>query len=142
VYNLFGQFIYQLDEILLQLIKVFAGITIFIGCLGLYGLVSLMAVQRTKEIGIRKVLGAEVSDILWLFGLEFARLIVVAFLLAAPIVYWLMSEWLKDFVYRIPVSGDIFVLAVSATLLFSVVMVGYQSIKAALANPVHWLRNN
>ncbi|MEJ1238029.1 ABC transporter permease [Chryseolinea sp. T2] len=135
-----GRF-YEMDSMILRLIQVSAAIAIFICCLGLYGLVSFMAAQKTKEVGVRKVLGASAQSILWLFGREFTRLIIVAFMLAAPLAWWLMNNWLANFQYRIEIGTEIFATAIVTTFAVAMITVGYQTIKAALANPVDSLRN-
>jgi putative ABC transport system permease protein len=126
---------------MLKLIQAFSLIAILIGCFGLYGLVSFIAAQRTKEIGIRKVLGGTFAHILWMFGKEFSKLILIAFVLAAPVAWWLMNTWLKDFKYKIDISIWIFVATIVLTALITGITIGYQSIKSSLANPVKSLRS-
>jgi len=132
---------YKQDEQLALLYKWFAGIAIFISCLGLYGLVSFMAVQKTKEVGIRKVLGASSANIVYLFSKEFTILIAVAFVIAAPLAYFMMHSWLQDFVYRINLGIGVFIIAVFISIIIAWITVGYKAVKAAVANPVKSLRS-
>jgi len=132
---------YETENQLSSLYKIFAGIAIFISCLGLYGLVSFMAVQRTKEVGIRKTLGASVSHIVYLFSKEFTILILVAFALSAPIGWYFMNKWLQDYNYRIHLGPGIFVLAIVVSIAIAWTTVGYKAVKAALVNPVKSLRS-
>ena len=131
---------YHAEGIAATLFKIFAVLAIFISCLGLYGLVSFMAVQKTREVGVRKVLGASVADIVLLFSKEFTVLIGLAFLIAAPLGYFLMHRWLSDYYYHKQLGWEVFV----AAILFSVIVawgtVGYKAVKAAMANPTKSLR--
>jgi len=132
---------YEQETIMLQLVRLFAGIAVFIGCLGLYGLAAFMITRKTKEIGIRKTLGAGLSTILWLFGKEYTRLILLAFIVAAPVATWLMQQWLEEYAYRIAIGSGIFALSLLTTFGIAAITVGFQSIRAALANPVKSLRS-
>jgi putative ABC transport system permease protein len=132
---------YQQEDRLSQLYKIFAGIAIFISCLGLYGLVSFMAVQRTKEMGIRKVLGATVRNIIFLLSKEFTFLIIIAFVIAGPVAYYIMHKWLQDYTYRVNIGVSIFVIAIASSIVIAWLTVGHRAIKAALANPVKNLRS-
>ncbi|GEO09200.1 ABC transporter permease [Segetibacter aerophilus] len=131
---------YQKEKQLSQLYKIFAAIAIFLSCLGLYGLASFMAVQRLKEVGIRKVLGATVQNVIYLFSKEFIVLITIAFVIATPIAWYLMHQWLQDFVYRIDISWWIFIIAGAASLIIALITVSFQAIKAAISNPIKNLR--
>ena len=131
---------YLADAITAKLFKIFAGLAVFISCLGLYGLISFMVVNRTREVGIRKVLGASINSILFLFSKEFMLLIVVAFLIAAPLGYYFMQGWLSGFYYHTAIGAGIFILAVFLSALVAWITVGYKAFSAALANPVKSLK--
>lgn len=132
---------YRDEENMLKLIQMFSFVAIVVGCMGLFGLVSFIAIQRTKEIGIRKVLGGSIAHILWLFGKEFAVLIVVSFAVAGPVGWWLMTTWLADYEYKVDLEMWIFVSAIAFTAFIALLTVGYRSLKAATANPVNSLRS-
>ncbi|MBL0134219.1 MAG: FtsX-like permease family protein [Chitinophagaceae bacterium] len=131
---------YIQEERLSTMYKVCALLALFISCLGLYGLISFMVVQKTREVGIRKVLGAGVNSILYLFSKEFTILIIISFVLAVPAAWYLMHTWLQDFVYRVDMGPLVFIGALLLTLVIAWITVGYKALKAALANPVKSLR--
>ncbi len=131
---------YKQGNQLAELYKIFAGIAIFISCLGLYGLVSFMATQRKKEIGIRKVLGASVANIISLFSREFTLLICISFIMAAPLAYYFMHVWLENFTFRISIGAGIFILTIVVSVSIAWITVGYRALRAAMANPVKSLR--
>jgi len=131
---------YKQENQISQLYKIFSGIAIFISCLGLYGLIAFMAVQRKKEIGIRKVLGAPVKDILLLLSKEFTLLIVLAFVVASPIAWYFMHQWLQAYTFHISISIWFFAITMLSSIFIAWLTVGYTAIKAALANPVKSLR--
>ena len=131
---------YNSEEKLSELLWIFTIMAIIVGCMGLFGLAAFSAEQRTKEIGIRKVLGANVLDIVGLLSRSFLVLIVIASLIAFPIAWWAMNNWLKDFPYRIMISWWMFGIAIIAALLIALLTISFQSIKAAIANPVKSLR--
>jgi ABC-type antimicrobial peptide transport system permease subunit len=124
------------------IISIASLIVIFIGCLGLYGLVTYMAEQKTKEVGVRKTLGASVGSILGLFSREFVRLILIAFVMAAPIAYLLMSAWLENFAYKIDLGVGLFAAGILITLLVALSTISYRSLQAAHTNPAKVLRND
>jgi putative ABC transport system permease protein len=131
---------YKRENQLSQLYKIFAIIAIFLSCLGLYGLASFMAVQRIKEVGIRKVLGASAGNIVYLFSREFIVLIAIAFVIASPLAWYFMHRWLQDYVYRINISWWIFGIGGAISIFIALATVSFQAIKAAIANPVKSLR--
>ena len=131
---------YKQENQLSNLYKIFAVIAIFLSCLGLYGLASFMAVQRIKEVGIRKVLGASVSSVVYLFSKEFIILITIAFIIASPVAWYFMNKWLQDYVYRINISWWIFIVGGLSAIIIALITVGFQAVKAAIANPVKSLR--
>ncbi len=132
---------YKQENQLSQLYKIFAGIAIFISCLGLYGLVSFMATQRRKEIGIRKVLGATVANIIYLFSREFTILVCISFLIAAPLAYYFMHGWLENFTFRISIGSGIFIITIVASVSIAWITVGYRAFRAAVVNPSKSLRS-
>jgi ABC-type antimicrobial peptide transport system permease subunit len=121
--------------------KIFAGLAILISCIGLYGLVSFMIGQKVKEIGIRKVLGATVSQITFLLSKEFLILVFIAFVMAIPLAYFMMKEWLATFAYQAPITVGLFAIVMGASLLLTVLTVGSKAIRAAIANPVNSLKD-
>ncbi|HEV3324017.1 MAG TPA: ABC transporter permease [Puia sp.] len=131
---------YRQEQQQTELYKIFAAIAIFLGCLGLYGLASFMAIQRTKEVGIRKVLGASIQNIVYLFTREFALLIAIAFLIAAPIAGYFTHRWLQDYAFRLPIAWWIFLAGGAASLTVALLTISFNAMKAAMANPVKSLR--
>lgn len=132
---------YKQENQLSALYKIFAAIAIFLSCLGLYGLASFMAVQRIKEVAIRKVLGASAGNIVYLFSKEFVVLIAIAFAIATPIAWYYMHQWLQNYVYRISISWWLFAAGGLAAIIIALATISFQSLKAAIANPVKSLRN-
>jgi len=124
-----------------KLSRLFAFLTILISCLGLFGLAAYTAERRTKEIGIRKVLGATVSNVVALLSKDFLRLVGIASVIAFPVAYWAMYKWLQDFAYRINISWWVFIAAGVLALIIALVTVSFQAIKAAVMNPVKSLRS-
>ncbi len=132
--------LYRAEQVRGKIFSAFAGLAIFIACLGLFGLAAFSAEQRTKEIGIRKILGAAEGQIVFLLSKEFVVLVMLANLVAWPIAYWAMHNWLQEFAYRTSLRWDVFIMGGIAALLISLVTVSFQAVKAALANPVEALR--
>ena len=119
----------------------FAGLTIIISCLGLFGLAAYMAQNRIKEIGVRKVLGASVFGVTALLSKDFLKLVIISLLIASPVAYYFMSKWLDGYNYRVPISLWVFVSAAMLTIIISLITISFQTIKAAVANPVKSLRS-
>ncbi len=143
-YTFLDQYIgkqYEEEERMFTMFQIFAGVAIFIGCLGLYGLASFMAQQKTKEIAIRKSLGASIGHIIAMFSKEFISLILIAFVIAVPVAWYSMNSWLQDFAYRVEIGWAVFAIGISSTLFITILTVGYRSILAASANPVDSLKN-
>ncbi|GAB3557538.1 ABC transporter permease [Spirosoma fluminis] len=132
---------YQSEQRIGQLFSIFASLTVFIACLGLFGLAMFTAQQRTKEIGVRKVLGASVTSIIGLLSSDFLKPVLVAMLIASPIAWYAMHRWLQDFAYKIDIAWWVFALAGLLTTAVALLTISYQSIKAALTNPVKSLRS-
>jgi len=132
--------LYEAEQRSSALFSVAAGLAIILACLGLFGLAAFTTVQRTKEIGIRRVLGANLANITLLISGDFLRLVGVAILVAAPLAWWAANKWLQDFAFRIPVQWYVFIITGLVTLFIALCTVGFHSVKAALMNPVRSLR--
>src|SRR5438045_180910 len=133
---------YKQENQLSQLYKIFAAIAIFLSCLGLYGLASFMAVQRIKEVGVRKVLGASTGNIVYLFSKEFIILIAIGFAIATPIAWYYMHQWLQDYVYRINISWWLFAAGGFVAIIIALLTISFQAIKAAFTNPFKSFRKD
>src|SRR5258708_32370133 len=131
---------YKADQQFGNICSIFSGLAIFIACLGLFGLSSLTAIQRTKEIGIRKVLGASLISILKLISREFIFLIGIAIIASIPLTAWVMNRWLQDFAYRIPLSWWIFAIPGFLVVVIALATVAIHTLKAAMADPLKSLR--
>jgi putative ABC transport system permease protein len=131
---------YEAEQKTGTILNIFAALTILVACLGLFGLAIYTAEQRTKEIGIRKVLGASVTQVTKMLSKDFLKLVLVACIIAFPIAWWAMNKWLQSFAYRINVSWWIFLVAGIVTILIAIITVSSQAIKAAIANPIKSLR--
>ena len=133
--------LYKTDNRTSSLILIFSVIAILISCLGLLGLAAFTARQRVKEIGIRKVLGATVANIITLLSRDFIRLVLVSIVIATPVAWWAMHSWLQDFAYHIPLSPWVFIGAGTLAVVIAVLTIASQSIRAATSNPVQSLRS-
>src|SRR6266542_2980937 len=131
---------YEAENHLAAIVGYFTAIAILISCLGLFGLATFSAEQRTKEIGVRKVLGASVTSIVALLSKDFLKLVAVAILIASPIAWWAMHRWLQNFAYRVNISWLVFAITTLAALLIALFTISFQAIRAAIANPVKSLR--
>jgi putative ABC transport system permease protein len=132
--------LYQNELRLGKIMNIFASIAIILACIGLFGLSAYSAQQRVKEIGVRKVLGATVSNIVFVLSKDFIKLAFIAALIAFPIAWWAMHSWLQRYEYRISIEWWVFVATALATLLIALLTVSFQAVKAALSNPVKNLR--
>ena len=132
---------YESEKKMSVLLSIFTSMAIFIGCLGLFGLASFMANQKTKEIGVRKVLGASVESIVFMFSKEYVKLIVLGFLLASPLAWYIMNQWLSGFAYKIDIGPLIFLTGIGVTFVIAIATVGYRSFQAAIINPAQSLRS-
>jgi putative ABC transport system permease protein len=132
---------YQAEQKIGQIFAIFACLAIVIACLGLFGLVAFVTMQRTKEIGIRKVLGASILSIIALLSKDFIKLVLIAFVIATPIAWYAMHQWLQEFAYQVDIGMNVMVMAGIIALLIALLTVSFQAIKAALANPVKSLRS-
>jgi putative ABC transport system permease protein len=132
--------LYRSEEKLSQIFSLFSMLALFIAAMGLFGLALFMVEQRTKEIGVRKVLGASVGSIFLLISKEFAYLVLIANVVAWPAAYFLMQKWLQNFAYRVNMEPWLFMLSGVMALLIALLTISYQAVKAAMADPVDSLR--
>jgi hypothetical protein len=142
-YNFFDETIarlYEKEQKTARIMNIAMAIAIFISCMGLFGLAAFIAEQRTKEIGIRKVLGATVTDIVSMLSVDFVWLVVISIVIASPVAYYFMHRWLQDFAYRVPISWWIYAVAGGGALLIALLTVSWQAIRSATANPVESLK--
>jgi putative ABC transport system permease protein len=131
---------YDSDRQFSQIFSLFTLLTIFIACLGLFGLASFMTIQRTKEIGIRKVLGSSPAGIVLLLSKGFIQLVLIANVMAWPLAWWIMNTWLESFPYRIGINPLLFLSAGAAVVMIAFISVGFQTLKASLLNPATTLK--
>jgi putative ABC transport system permease protein len=132
---------YEGEKKMGSLVMGFCGVAIFIGCIGLYGLVMFMSKMKTKEVGIRKTLGASVMSIMNMFSLEFTKLVLIAFAIASPVAWWVMNQWLSQYSIQIDLGWQVFVLGLVTTVVIALTTVAHRSFKSAVANPVDSLRS-
>jgi len=132
--------LYKQEQKVYTAFRLFSSLAILIGCMGLYGLVAFTAIQRRKEVGIRKVMGASLANITALFAKEFFVLIIIAFLVAAPVAYFIMHSWLQTYAYQVSIGGGIFIMAIAVSFIIAAVTIAHQSLKAAFSNPLKSLR--
>ena len=132
---------YRSEQVTGKLANIFAIIALFISCLGLFGLTSFTVEQRTKELGVRRVLGASISGIVVMLSKDFLKLVFIGFVIATPVTWYMTNQWLQNFADRIEIGAAVFLLAGLAVILMALATVSWQSIKAAIANPVDSLRN-
>jgi hypothetical protein len=135
------QQLYAAEQRVAVLSRYFAGLAIIISCLGLFGLAAFTAQNRQKEIGVRKVVGATVQQIVLLLSKDFLKLVLLAVLIAFPLAWWVLNQWLHNFAYRVHIGAGLFVVSAVAVLLITVITISFQSIKAAIVNPVRSLKN-
>jgi putative ABC transport system permease protein len=132
--------LYKQEQKVYTAFRLFSSLAILIGCMGLYGLVAFAAIQRRKEVGIRKVMGASLANIVTLFAKEFFVLIIIAFVVAAPVAYFIMRSWLENYAYQVSIGGGIFIVAIAVSFIIAAVTIAHQALKAAFANPLKSLR--
>ena len=132
---------YLAEQKMGNILRIFAMLTIFVACLGLFGLVTFTAEQRIKEIGVRKVLGASVTQIVSLLSKDLIILVVISFIVAFPLGYYLMNIWLQDFAYKVEIQWWVFVLAGMSTMLIAFFTMSFTTVKSALVNPAEILKS-